>query len=49
MYNLTDIPKILNASETTITNQVEIANVFDNYFFPIDSYTKANISYSLVV
>ena len=30
--NPSDIPKILNTNDSTITNPVEIANVFNNYF-----------------
>ena len=31
--NPSDIPKILNTIDSNITNPVEIANVFNNYFF----------------
>ena len=44
--NPSDIPKILNANDTTITNPVEIANVFNNYFSSIGSQTKVNIKHS---
>ena len=38
--------KILNASDSTITKPVEIANVFNNYFSSIASQTKVNIKHS---
>ena len=41
--NPSDIPKILNTNDSTITNPVEIANVFSNYFSCIASETKVNI------
>ena len=44
--NPSDIPKILNTNDTTITNPVEIANVFNNYFSFTASQTKVNIKYS---
>ena len=44
--NPSDIPKILNTNDSTITNPVEIANVFNNYFSCITSQTKVNIKYS---
>ena len=44
--NPLDIPKILNVNDSTITNPVEIANVFNNYFSSIASQTKVNIKYS---
>ena len=44
--NPSDIPKILNTNDSTITNPVEIANVFSNYFSCIASETKVNIKYS---
>ena len=33
--NPSDILKILNRNDSTITKLVEIANVFNNYFFPL--------------
>ena len=30
-----DLPRILNANDSTITNPVEIANVFSNFFLPL--------------
>ena len=39
-------PKILNANDGTITNPVEIANVFSNYYSSIASKTKVNIRHS---
>ena len=44
--NPSDIPKILTANDGTITNPVEIANVFNNYFSSIASQTKVNIKHS---
>ena len=44
--NPLDISKILNVNDSTITNPVEIANVFNNYFSSIASQTKVNIKYS---
>ena len=44
--NPSDIPKILNTNDSTITNPVEIANVFNNYFSCIPSQTNVNIKYS---
>ena len=41
-----DIPKTLNANDGTITNPVEIANVFNSYFSSIASQTKVNIKHS---
>ena len=40
-----DIPKILNTNDSTITNLVEIA-VFNNYFSCIAYQTTPNIRYS---
>ena len=39
-------PKILDTNDSTITNPVEIANVFNNYFSCNPSQTKVNIKYS---
>ena len=44
--NPSDIPKILNKNDSNITNPVEIANVFNNYFCSIASQTKVNIKHS---
>ena len=43
--NPSDIPKILNANDSTTANSVEIANFFNNYF-SIASQNKVNIKYS---
>ena len=40
-----DLPRILNANDSTITNPVEIA-VFSNFFSFTASQTKVNIKYS---
>ena len=39
-----DIPKSLSSNRSTITNQVEISNVFNNYFATIAEKTKENIN-----
>ena len=39
-----DIPKSLSSSGFTIKNQVEISNVFNNYFAAIAEKTKENIN-----
>ena len=39
-----DIPKSLSSNVFTITNQVEISNVFNNYFATIAEKTKENIN-----
>ena len=44
--NPSDIQKSLNPNDRTITNPVEMANVFNNYFSSISSQTKVNIKYS---
>ena len=41
-----DFPKCLSSSGSTFTNQVEIANIFNNYFASIAEKTKVNINYS---
>ena len=41
-----DIPKILNTNDSAITNPIDIANVFNNYFSCIASQTKVNIKHS---
>ena len=43
--NPSDILKILTANDSIITNPVEIANVFNNYFSSIASQTKVNVKY----
>ena len=40
-----DIPEILNTRDSTITNPVEIANVFNNCFSSFASQTKESIKY----
>ena len=44
--NPSDIPKILKAHDSNITNPVEIATIFNIYFSSIASQTKVNIKYS---
>ena len=41
-----DIPKTLTVDGTTISNPMEISNIFNNYFSSIASKTKLNISFS---
>ena len=41
-----DIPKSLTLDGTTISNPMEISNIFNNYFSSIASKTKLNISFS---
>ena len=43
--NPSDIPEILNTNDSTTTNPVEIANVFNNYLSCIASQTKVNTNY----
>ena len=43
--NPSDIPEILNTNDSTTTNPVEIANVFNNYLSCIASQTKVNTKY----
>ena len=44
--NPSHIPKVLTANVSTITNPVEIANVFNKYFSSVSPQTKVNITYS---
>ena len=39
-----DIPKSLFCNGSTITNKVEISNIFNNYFATIAEKTKENIN-----
>ena len=39
-----DIPKSLSCNGLTITNKVEISNIFNNYFATIAEKTKENIN-----
>ena len=41
-----DFPKCLSSNGSTFTNQVEISNIFNNYFASIAEKTKVNINYS---
>ena len=43
--NPSDTPEILNTNDSTTTNPVEIANVFNNYLSCIASQTKVNTKY----
>ena len=40
------IPKTLTVDGTTISNLMEISNIFNSYFFSIASKAKLNISFS---
>ena len=41
-----EIPKTLTVDGTTISNPMEISNIFNNYFSSIATKTKLNISFS---
>ena len=41
-----EIPKTLSVDGTTISNPMEISNIFNNYFSSIATKTKLNISFS---
>ena len=41
-----EIPKTLTVDGTTISNPMEIPNIFNNYFSSIATKTKLNISFS---
>ena len=41
-----DFPKSLSSDVSTFTNQVEISNIFNNYFASIAEKTKVSINYS---
>ena len=41
-----DFPKCLSSNGSIFANQVEIANIFNNYFALIAEKTKVNINYS---
>ena len=41
-----DIPKSLSYNGSTITNKVEILNIFKNYFATVAEKTKGNINAS---
>ena len=41
-----DVPKTLSVDGTTISNPMEISNIFNNYFSSIATKTKLNISFS---
>ena len=41
-----EIPNTLIVDATTISNVMEISNIFNNYFSSIASKTKLNISFS---
>ena len=41
-----DLPKCLSSNNSTFTNQVEISNIFNNYFASIAEKTNVSINYS---
>ena len=41
-----EFPKTLTVDGTTISNPMEISNIFNNYFSSIASKTKLNVSFS---
>ena len=41
-----DFSKCLSSNGSTFTNQVEISNIFNNYFASIAEKAKVNINYS---
>ena len=41
-----DFPKCLSSNGSTFTNQVEISNIFNNYFASIAEKTKVSVNYS---
>ena len=43
---LSDFPKYLSSNDSSFTNQVEISNIFNNYFASIAEKTKVSINYS---
>ena len=43
---LSDFPKCLSSNDSSFTNQVEISNIFNNYFASIAEKTKVSINYS---
>ena len=40
-----DVPKCLSSNSSTFTNQVEISNIFNNYFASIAEKIKKNTEY----
>ena len=40
-----DFPKCLSSNGSTFTSQVEISNIFNNYFAAIAEKKKLNINY----
>ena len=44
--NQSNIPKILVSNDTTITEPIEIANTFENFFTSIAAKSKESIKYS---
>ena len=43
--NQSNIPKILVSNDTTSTEAIEIANIFNNFFTSIAAKTKESIKY----
>ena len=42
----TSVPRTLNHNNKTVTNPVEIANIFYNHFAPVAEKTISNVNYS---
>ena len=40
------LPRTLNHNNNTVTNPVEIANIFNNHFASVAEKTRANVNYS---
>ena len=40
------VPRVLNHNNSTVTNSVEIANIFNNHFTSVAEKTRANVNYS---
>ena len=41
-----ELPKTLTVNDTTISNPMEISDIFNNYFSSFASKTKLNVSFS---
>ena len=42
----TSVPRTLNHNNQTVTNPVEIANIFNKHFVSVTEETRANVNYS---
>ena len=45
-YISTSVPMTLNHNNNTVTNQVEITNIFNKHFVSVAEKTSANVNYS---